>query len=99
MSYLNGGRDLSKLDAKSTAVCFLLESELILTALLFLAHTIGKLQPGESFDFVNSPLKVIDNLEFDQILDVISAVTDLKFRMAQEVTDAIREMEKQDGAQ
>lgn len=64
LAYKNGGRDLSKLTKQEAFTSFVLESELLITAVCLLYQIINS---DEQFNLATSPLKIIEVLDLSQL--------------------------------
>lgn len=64
IAYKNGGRDLSKLTKQEAFTSFVLESELLITAVCLLYQIINS---DEEFNLATSPLKIIEVLDLSQL--------------------------------
>lgn len=64
IAYKNGGRDLSKLTKQEAFTSFVLESELLITAVCLLYQIINS---DEQFNLATSPLKIIEVLDLSQL--------------------------------
>jgi hypothetical protein len=98
-SYKNGGRDREKLAPEQLATCFILESELIATALYYLLE---KMENAEVVEFATSPMKVISNLDFDQITNMINILVKSRVKETNDIIDDLVERlseEKNNGAE
>ena len=88
-AYRNGGRDKEKLTPEQLKTAFILESEMLMTAVYYFAEYIDKMNPGDSFDCVSSPAHVIDSVEFENFTDIINVF--IKSRV-QETNVAVDEL-------
>lgn len=64
IAYKNGGRDLSKLTKQEAFTSFVLESELLITAVCLLYQIINS---DEQFNLATSPLEIIEVLDLSQL--------------------------------
>ena len=101
-SYKNGGRDREKLAPEQLATCFILESELIATALYYLLEKLENTEEDEIVEFATSPMKVISNLDFDQIANMINILVKSRVKETNDIIDDLVERlseEKNNGAE
>ena len=64
LAYKNGGRDLSKLTKQEAFTSFILESEMLITAVCLLYQLINS---KEEFNLATSSLKIIETLDLSQL--------------------------------
>jgi hypothetical protein len=82
IAYRNGGRDREKLTREQLATAFILESELLLTAVYYFADKLSNLEPGTQVDFVTSPAAIVDSVDFGEIAEIINVFLKSRVRDA-----------------
>jgi hypothetical protein len=88
MSLKNGDRDLSKLTPEEFLHCRILEAEFLTTAVLLLYQVISEGKCAH-LNFTQSPLRIIDALDGEQVAKMCEVFAQSEIRQANEI---IREM-------
>jgi hypothetical protein len=84
MSLKNGDRDSSKLTPQEVLFCYVLEAEFLTTAVLLLYQEIS--QGGCShLNFAQSPLKIIDALDGEQVATLCEVFAQSQVRQANRI--------------